>query len=77
MDYVDKSAVMKAFRAFTLIELLVVIAIIDILAALLLSALVGGKEKTKRAACKNSVRQFAIACHLHAHDHEARGSAQS
>jgi prepilin-type N-terminal cleavage/methylation domain-containing protein len=56
--------------AFTLIELLVVIAVIGILASLLLPALIGGKERAKRAACKNSIRQFAIAVHLYANDHE-------
>lgn len=57
-------------NAFTLIELLVVIAIIAILAALLIPALAGGKERAKRAACKSSIRQFSIATHLYANDHE-------
>src|SRR5262249_12004048 len=53
---------------FTLIELLVVIAIISILAALLFPALVGAKERSRRAACKNNLRQFAIALHLYGDD---------
>src|SRR5688572_603151 len=58
--------------SFTLIELLVVIAIIAILAALLIPALVGGKERAKRVACKNAIRQFSIAAHLYANDQEDR-----
>ncbi len=56
--------------AFTLIELLVVIAIISILAALLLPALVGSKERARRTSCKNSLRQFLLAVHLYGDDNE-------
>lgn len=58
--------------AFTLIELLVVIAVIAILAALLLPVLAGSKERAKRIACKNNLRQLIIATHLYANDQQEK-----
>lgn len=55
--------------AFTLVELLVTMAIILILAALLLPALAGGKEKARRTACKNHIRQFILGLHLYGDDY--------
>ena len=57
-------------RGFTLIELLVVIATIGILAALLIPALVGAKERARRVSCKSSIRQFALAVHMYGDEND-------
>jgi len=46
---------------FTLVELLVVIAIISVLIGLLLPAVQSARESARRIACRNNVKQLAMA----------------
>jgi type II secretory pathway pseudopilin PulG len=53
-----------------LIELLVTIAIIAVLAALLLPALSSAKERGRRTACLNNLRQFNLGLIMYGHENQ-------
>lgn len=57
-------------QGFTLIELLVVIAIISLLVSILLPSLQKAKGMAKSVVCLGDLRDFGLALHLFAQEHE-------
>lgn len=57
-------------NSFTLIELLIVITIIAVLAAMLLPALKGARDKAKVAVCQGNLKQIGLAMLMYAQDND-------
>ena len=57
---------------FSLVELLTVITILGVLSTLLFPTLARGKAWARTATCGNHLRQWGLATHLYASDHDDR-----
>jgi prepilin-type N-terminal cleavage/methylation domain-containing protein len=72
MKLLQRVTGVREIRAFTLAELLVVIAVIGILAALLLTAVSGVKQRSYETICLNNLRQIGIAMKLYHDENKGR-----
>ncbi|MCX8109189.1 MAG: DUF1559 domain-containing protein [Verrucomicrobiae bacterium] len=61
---------MKTRVGFTLVEMLVVVAVVTILATLLAPGLATAKGRVRTVSCLNNLRQWGLATHLYASDHD-------
>lgn len=56
-------------RAFTLIELMCALGVLALLALVLSAGLGQAKARARAALCRNHLKQWGLACHLYATDH--------
>ena len=52
------------YKGFTIVELIVVVSIISVLAALLIPAISGAREKARKSKCLANLRQLAVGASL-------------
>src|SRR5690349_5324134 len=58
----------RTLGGFTLMELVVVLAVLAVLAAIILSAVAAGKERSTRTQCLNNLKQIGAVSSSYAHD---------
>ncbi len=63
---------MKHRCGFTLVEVLIVIGIIAVVAAVVFPVFATARERGRRAACQNNLRQIATAMEMYVHDNDGQ-----